>query len=503
MLTIAVCGISGHLHRFIRLLCDLEAQGAGLPVEILWLGDNKTRTTGRKRNELAALARGKYIVFVDDDDCVSPDYVKKILEAIDACKDADVIVFDVSVTGYVARGLDDKIARFDLGFDRDSNVGPFYQRLPNHIMVWRLSIVRVTPFPDKTIGEDSEWAIEAKKLARTQYRIEGPPLYHYDYGHSITIEEKIEGPDPTPAVHDFSENHDAVAVVLGSYQRRALLEPCIDSIRHAVGSLPYQIIVVDGGSTDGSRAWLAEQQDVALIAERGPLRGAVHSYDRGFGYLVDDRFRHAAIFNDDDLLLPGKEPSIQRAVETLNGDVSIGAVAFETDLRGGMTFETWYGIPYMNKGVVRTSVGKAVARAQGDPTGRDWWTRIHKHYASDTEFGLWIWRLGWTVAKGYGLQVHDCAPRDALRDKNDAEYTTSELFHRRWPASGIEYQRDEAIRFGGLVRHNADPKNDYLVCEICDQNLHTAKWDGSSNFAGVQPCQSHPNARPKIVTRTA
>ncbi|MCK4664982.1 MAG: glycosyltransferase [Bacteroidales bacterium] len=43
-----------------------------------------------------------------------------------------------------------------------------------------------------------------------------------------------------------------ISVVLGSYNRKPFLEKAIESVRNNNIHLPYEIIVVDGGSTDGS-----------------------------------------------------------------------------------------------------------------------------------------------------------------------------------------------------------------------------------------------------------
>src|SRR5688572_23555139 len=44
-------------------------------VEIVVLTDNKMMMLGHKRNVMVELAQGKYIVFVDDDDRISDDYI--------------------------------------------------------------------------------------------------------------------------------------------------------------------------------------------------------------------------------------------------------------------------------------------------------------------------------------------------------------------------------------------------------------------------------------------
>ena len=66
-------------------------------------------------------------------------------------------------------------------------------------------------------------------------------------------------------------NPKPVAVVIPNYNRINTLRPCIESIRNTAGHPDCKIIVVDGGSTDGSAEWLDAQEDVHVIhlADRG------------------------------------------------------------------------------------------------------------------------------------------------------------------------------------------------------------------------------------------
>jgi predicted SAM-dependent methyltransferase len=245
--------------------------------------------------------------------------------------------------------------------------------------------------------------------------------------------------------------HWDVAGVLGTYNRLPLLQTCLTSARAAAAGLKTIFIVVDGGSTDGTRAWLAEQTDVIMIGERGPLRGAVRAFNRAFALAVQEEVDWIVLLNDDDELL-GPEPAIVKAIDLMRVSAAIGAVAFETDLRGGWSCESYLDIPYCNKGVIRRTAGMAVARFQGDPSGQAWWSPDHLHYASDTEFGLGLWKLGYTVIRGVGLRVHDAVPEDELRAKNRAEYTTAELFRRRWPdQASITFDTAAALKFGGYL----------------------------------------------------
>ena len=72
-----------------------------------------------------------------------------------------------------------------------------------------------------------------------------------------------------------------LSIVFGTYNRMAYLVDCIESIRVSAGHLGYEIIVVDGGSTDGSREYLATQPDVVFLGER-TLEGAIKAFNKGF-----------------------------------------------------------------------------------------------------------------------------------------------------------------------------------------------------------------------------
>ena len=57
-----------------------------------------------------------------------------------------------------------------------------------------------------------------------------------------------------------SEDSPKISVVIGSFNRCKLLKLCIESIRDELETLEYEIIVVDGGSTDGTVEWLTLQK---------------------------------------------------------------------------------------------------------------------------------------------------------------------------------------------------------------------------------------------------
>src|SRR5579859_4414141 len=91
-----------------------------------------------------------------------------------------------------------------------------------------------------------------------------------------------------------------LAVVLGTYNRMSLLQGAIASIRDDIkDAFPYTIIVVDGGSTDGSIEWLFDQRDIITRCQSPPLTGAVKAFNEGFRIAVELGVPYVAHFNDD------------------------------------------------------------------------------------------------------------------------------------------------------------------------------------------------------------
>lgn len=161
-----------------------------------------------------------------------------------------------------------------------------------------------------------------------------------------------------------------VSIVIPTFDRRDRLVRCIEAVRANV-SPPRQIIVIDGGSTDGTRDWLADQHDLQVVLE--PEReGAVRAFNKGFraatGFYV-------MWLNDDAEVLLG---SVAAAVEMIERPdlTDVGMVAFYHNWHGernvldrvahdGTTFEMCHvrGYPYANFGLIRRSLLEKVGFA--------------------------------------------------------------------------------------------------------------------------------------------
>ena len=151
-----------------------------------------------------------------------------------------------------------------------------------------------------------------------------------------------------------------VSVVVPTFNRRQRLERCIHNIRRNVAH-PHEVIVVDGGSTDGTRDWLGEQDDLRVILE---LRreGAVKAFNKGFRAAAG---HYVMWLNDDAYPLPG---SVEAAVAMLERPdlPELGMVAFYHNWHSprnvldriehnGTSYELCHvrGYPYANFGLLR------------------------------------------------------------------------------------------------------------------------------------------------------
>lgn len=191
-LSILVCSTQNRYNTFLpKILKQLFDQAKALPfqffgeVEIITVIDNKCRMLGTKRNDLLNMAQGDYVVFVDDDDRISDDYVLQLVEATSV--GADIIVFQVSVS---INGEEPKICYYDHNYSEDYNqtIGKnviAYHRLPNHIMAVKKALALKTKYKDILKGEDADYSKRLLPLLETQYTID-KVLYHYDYSDEST-----------------------------------------------------------------------------------------------------------------------------------------------------------------------------------------------------------------------------------------------------------------------------------------------------------------------------
>ena len=152
-----------------------------------------------------------------------------------------------------------------------------------------------------------------------------------------------------------------LSIVIPTYNRISRLTQTVARVRANV-SVPFELVIVDGGSTDGTREFLAADGGLHVVLE-DKREGAVRAFNKGFKaargtfvmWLNDDAFPHAG--------------SVEAAVEMLQRYDDIGLVALYHDwdrLRNvldsvmyeGRMYSVYNvrGYPYANFGLLRKSL---------------------------------------------------------------------------------------------------------------------------------------------------
>lgn len=183
-LSVLICTTMGRVRTFLPSMVESLSRQMVEGVEMLYLGDNNSRTVGAKRNALLMLARGDYICFVDDDDRISDDYVSSILEALVSKPDCVVFGEMCSING----GAPKKVV-YDINLEIESNTDSSYLRWPNQKMVFRRELALSVGFLDVMVGEDYAFASRVRSRISTVVRID-KVLYYYDFNSKTTEAQK-------------------------------------------------------------------------------------------------------------------------------------------------------------------------------------------------------------------------------------------------------------------------------------------------------------------------
>ena len=101
-----------------------------------------------------------------------------------------------------------------------------------------------------------------------------------------------------------------ISVILGSKNRKNLLKQTINSIRNNGFSGKMEIIVIDGGSTDGTCNWLSKQRDILTIIQPNfkiTDNEGISVLNHSWGAFMNIAFKYSSadwiVMLSDDLLL--------------------------------------------------------------------------------------------------------------------------------------------------------------------------------------------------------
>ncbi len=154
-----------------------------------------------------------------------------------------------------------------------------------------------------------------------------------------------------------------VSVVIPSYNHAAFIEAAVESVLDSAGNDPFELVIVDDGSTDDSPARLERfRADPRVQVHHQENRGAHAALNRG---IAASRGEIVFILNSDDLFHPQR---IRRCLERFAADPELGMLASwleVIDAEGASLGikEAWRNMPPWP----RPRPGPGLA-ATGDPT---------------------------------------------------------------------------------------------------------------------------------------
>jgi len=243
-------------------------------------------------------------------------------------------------------------------------------------------------------------------------------------------------PRPAPAIAVGPRARPRVSVVLGSYNRRAFLEAAIESVCRDAEDIAHEIIVVDGGSTDGSLEWLTARRDIVTIVQhnRGEVRGRPVAR-RSWGYFMNLAFKAAQgewvlMISDDVLVLPGCIPAALARAEAATAEGSrVGGIAFY--FRNWPAEQRYYvqettgGRLMVNHGLFAREALEAVGFIDEE---------TYVFYKADGDLALRIWEAGFVIIDSPGSVVeHHMDEAEAVRQSNNETLARDRAaYARRW-----------------------------------------------------------------------
>lgn len=240
-----------------------------------------------------------------------------------------------------------------------------------------------------------------------------------------------------------------VSIVSGTFNRIDHLKSMVESARLSIGiGLDYEIVLVDGGSTDGTQAWCKTQPDIVLI-EQGILTGACRAFNVG----CEVAMGHYIILGNDDISFV--DESIRSAIAFMDDNPRCGVGCFYQDREG----QPWH-VSLMSaiKGNKQTAIyyGQVciVPKWLGDKVG--WWGDYYT-YAGDNELSCNIAELGYEILPVPCAAIHDVTVADELRVINSTiNGSNSEKGHAdslKWVA---KWKKPNGL-LGPVIPFNTNP----------------------------------------------
>lgn len=240
--------------------------------------------------------------------------------------------------------------------------------------------------------------------------------------------------------------NNKVSFVLGTYNRLSFLKLTIESIRREIliSNILAEIIVVDGGSDDGSIEWLCGQKDILTIIQhnRGVWEGKKIE-KRSWGYFMNLAFKVAqgkfiCMVSDDCWLVPN---SISNAIKEFDKELKKG-----TEI-GGVAFY-WRNWPVQKEFNVGLTIGEKMFINHGLFL-REAMEKVHfvnendySFYHADGDLSLKIWKAGYKIIDSKkSLVEHYAHANSKVRKSNNTKQQEDwDMYLKTWKDGESDFE---------------------------------------------------------------
>lgn len=260
-----------------------------------------------------------------------------------------------------------------------------------------------------------------------------------------------------------------ISVVIATYNRYHFLRHAIFSVRKELTCIPHEIIVIDGGSTDGTLKWLPFQKDIISIIQnnRGTWKGS-HIERRSWGYFINLGFKCAqgkyiCMLSDDCLVVPGAIMNGYNLFEQESASgKKVGAEAFFWRNWPDQK-EYWVGITlgnklFVNHGLYLRSALEEIGFA--DET-------TYKFYHADGDLCLKLWTNGYECIASPDSYIEHYSHADVKTRKKNLENQ-----HSDW---------DNYIHKWKGIYDYSPQGPDWITKDYSDPE-HTVRYFGLKNY---------------------
>jgi len=225
-----------------------------------------------------------------------------------------------------------------------------------------------------------------------------------------------------------------ISVCIPTYNRLPLLKRCLDSISNGFGDYKHEIIIADGGSTDGTLEYLRGLNNIKLM-EMGKLTGATKAFNACFKAAKGE---YIIIGSDDIVFVP---EVCTKACKLMDKNKQIGMVSPKVMLQEGrlpalslMTKQFWTILTLTF--IVRRSVLEEMG----------YFDERYYSYFIDTDTSISILYLGYTVVvtREIGMyHKHPLSSRDNEAYQRNRKLRQEDMMrgYKKWDDLGIKIRK--------------------------------------------------------------